>query len=143
MSNFRCNIVKPYEKIVMPIEYRGIVRFVVRDEEIEERVEEIYQNYVVGTESTVLINCRDENNHCFATIIIEEDGSRWVHFDDPDNRFIPCSRDQFVALVGCSTWCRMWIRMVFDKQKKLVERDMYADVIGEYYFDSYQDWGRI
>ena len=145
MKEIMCKALTPCERIevgIDPICPIGHYRFVVHDDEIENRVDEAYDECVVhmytenGTiTSDVKIACYDDSGKRFATVWIDENRQKWVLFDDPDSEFIPCSRSSIRALTGNSTW----VRMIFKSPSFDI---CVVDIVGRFYLDEYvRVWG--
>lgn len=144
MKKFRCKTLNPGEKI--EIEHpNDHFRFIVPDEEMEDRIEDAYYSCVVCmwtdqgvSTSDVKIACYDDSGKRFATVWIDEKRCKWVLFENPGDEFVPCSRSSMRALVGNATWCRMRFRNPSEFTVACT-----VDIVGQWYCDDYvSGWGR-
>lgn len=145
MKIFGCKVVAPCG-IIDIAEPVGYHKFIVPDEQLEERVEDVYYRCVetMWTDegpftSAVNIACYDDRLHRFATILINENGQKRVLFEEPDSEFVSCSYSSVLALIGKSSFCRIQFRPPFSD---LFTVSCKVDIVRRRYFEDYvRVWG--
>ena len=145
MKIFGCKAVNPCESIDIS-EPVGYHKFIVPDEELEDRVEDVYYSCVQTMfmdegviTSDVKIACYDDRLNRFATIWITENRQKRVIFEGSDSEFVTCSRSSALALIGSSSFCRLQFRSPY---ADLLTVSCRVDIVRHRYYDEYaRVWG--
>lgn len=145
MKIFGCKAVNPCESIDIS-EPVGYHKFIVPDEELVKRVEDVYYICVepMWTDEGVItsvanIACYDDRLIRFATIWINENRQKRVLFEEPDSEFVPCSRSSVLALIGKSSFCRIQFRPPFSD---ILTDSCKVDIVRRRYYEDYvRVWG--